>query len=102
MSDKILDKKLPAIPFDAEINVKVSGKYYNDLKVVFNDFLMEGEDKESIGKILDNLANGRITSPKEHRLYFLFILLANIEMEAKEQNLIVYKTFDEINASAQS
>jgi hypothetical protein len=102
MSDKNLDKKLPAIPLDAVINLKISGKFYNDLKVAFNDFLLEDESKESVAKILDNLLNNTVTSAKEHRLYFYFLLLASIESEAKLQEVIVYKTFEELTSSAQN
>jgi len=87
---------------DAVINIKVSGQFYNDLKLVFNNFLMEDESQEQVSQILDNLVNQRITSAKEHRLYMLYILIANIEIEAKEQNVIEYKTLEEITSGSGS
>ena len=77
MSDKNLDdKKFDAVPKDAIINIKVSGAFYRDLKSVFSNVLLDGEDKESVGKILDNLGDDKITSLKEHRLYQMFVLIA--------------------------
>ena len=95
MSDKNLsDKKYKAIPKDAIIDVKVEGSFYADLKAAFNTFVLEGETKESIGLILENLNNGKITSIKEHRLYLMFVMIAQIETEAVAQGKIEERAID--------
>lgn len=96
MSENLDVKKYPSIPKDATIKLEIQGDYYISLKGIFNNFLMEGETKESIGLILENLATKKITSLKEHRLYLMYIMLAGIEFAAKEQELLEYRTIDEI------
>jgi hypothetical protein len=88
------NKKYKAIPKDAVINVKVEGGYYADLKAAFNSYLIEGETKAGIGKILDNLNNAKITSIKEHRLYLMYVMIAQIETEAVAQDKIEERSID--------
>ena len=50
---------------------------------------IEGESKSSIGKIVENITNNKITSMKEHRLYLMYLLIVQIETDAKAQGLTV-------------
>jgi hypothetical protein len=93
MSKDLSDKKYTAIPENAVIKIDVSGQYYADLKMLFNGYLIEDEDKESTGKILDNITTGKITSLKEHRLYAMLVLIYGIEEAAKEQGVTEMKPF---------
>ena len=96
MSDKNLsDKKFDAIPKDASINIEVTGQFYQSVKSVFSEMLIENETKDSIATILENLGSNKITSLKEHRLYNMFILLSEIEFKAREQKVIVKMSFEE-------
>jgi len=96
MSDKDLsDKKFDVLPKDAIINVKLTGQYYQDLKTVFSNVLIDGETKDDIAKILDNLSNDLVTSMKERQLYSMYILIAQIEIDAREQGVIVRATAEE-------
>lgn len=95
MSDKKLNEKLAVISKDAVIEIKVSGQYYHDLKILINN-LLQDETKESIGVILSNITDKKITSEKEHILYMLFAMVGAIETEAKEKNMIEYKTVEDL------
>jgi len=96
MDDKnLVDKKFEALPKDAIVDIKVTGRFYQDLKIVFSNVLIDGETDDSIGKILDNLSSKTITSMKEHQLYVLFVLIAQIETDAKEQGVTVKATVAE-------
>ena len=96
MDDKnLVDKKFEALPKDALVEIKVSGRYYQDLKTVFTNMLVDGETDDSIGKILDNLTEAKITSLKEHRLYVMFVMIAQVETEAKAQGVTVMATASE-------
>jgi hypothetical protein len=88
MSD---NKFYKAIPKDAVIDVKVEGSFYADLKAVFNSYIIEGESKESIGLILEHLNEAKITSIKEHRLYLMYVMIAQIETEAIRQGHVEEK-----------
>jgi len=80
------------------IKIEIVGDYYINLKSVFNNFLIEGESKDSIGVILDNLSNKKITTLKEHRLYLMYVMLMGIENAAREQDLLEYVPMpDDIN-----
>jgi hypothetical protein len=95
MSDNNLEnKKFKAIPKDAVIDVKVEGGFYAELKAAFNSYLIEGETKENIGLIIDNLNNAKITSIKEHRLYLMFVMIAQIETEAINQDKVEEQSID--------
>jgi hypothetical protein len=93
MSDNLEVKKYPAIGKDVVIKIEIIGDYYISLKSVFNNLLLEGESKESIGLILDNISNKKITSLKEHRLYLMYVLIVGIENSAKEQGLLTEEEF---------
>lgn len=96
MSENLEVKKYTAIDEDAVIEIKIQGDYYISLKSVFSNFLVENESKESIGLILDNLSNQKITTLKEHRLYLMYSMLVGIEEAAKEQGLLTKKSVDEV------
>ena len=96
MDDKnLVDKKFEALPKDAIVDIKVTGRFYQDLKIAFSNVLIDGETEDSIGKILDNLSSKTITSMKEHQLYVMFVLIAQIETDAKEQGVTVKATVAE-------
>jgi len=98
MSDNLDVKKYPSISKDVVIKIEIVGDYYINLKSVFNNFLIEGESKDSIGVILDNLSNKKITTLKEHRLYLMYVMLMGIENAAREQDLLEYVPMpDDIN-----
>jgi len=97
MSDDLKVKKYPSIPKDSVIKIEIIGDYYISLKSVFNNFLIEGEDKAGIGLILDNISNKKITTLKEHRLYLMYVMLMGIENAAAEQDVLVYKPVPDIN-----
>jgi len=96
MSDNLEVKKFPTLDKSAVIKLEIYGDYYISLKSVFSNFLAEGESKESVGVILNNLSNKKITSLKEHRLYLMYVLLIGIENSAREQGVLVDKTVDEV------
>tara|TARA_R110000772_G_scaffold17332_4_gene48370 strand:- start:1493 stop:1804 length:312 start_codon:yes stop_codon:yes gene_type:complete len=96
MSDNLEVKKYPAIDPTAIIKLEIGGDYYIDLKSIFSNFLSEGESKESIGVILKNLSEKKITSLKEHRLYLFYVLLIGLENAAKEQGVITQRSVDEV------
>lgn len=96
MSDNLEVKKYPTIDKDASVKLEIHGDYYISLKSVFSNFLAEGESKESIGKILDNLSNKKITTLKEHRLYLMYVMLVGIETAAKEQGVLGERTVDDV------
>ena len=96
MSENLEVKKYTAIDEDAVIKIEIRGDYYINLKSVFSNFLVENESKESIGKILDNLANKKITTLKEHRLYLMYVMLVGIEHAGEEQDVFVRKSVDEV------
>lgn len=96
MSDNLEVKKYPAIDPTAIIKLEIGGDYYIDLKSIFSNFLSEGESKESIGVILKNLSEKKITSLKEHRLYLFYVLLIGLENAAKEQGVITLRSVDEV------
>jgi hypothetical protein len=89
MSENLDDNLYDAIPSDALIDIKIQGDYYVSLKSVFNTYLIEDESKSSIGKIVENITNNKITSMKEHRLYLMYLLIVQIETDAKAQGLTV-------------
>ena len=96
MDDKdLVDKKFEALPKKAIVNVQITGQYYRDLKTVFSNLLIDGETDDSIAKTLDNLSDAVITSFKEHQLYIMFVLIAQIEIDAKAQGLTVQATVAE-------
>jgi len=72
---------------DTMIDIKVSGKFYGDIKKIFIDMLIENETKEAMGVILTNLSQRKITTNKEFRLFPFYILLLQIEHEGKKQGL---------------
>jgi hypothetical protein len=65
------------------------------LKTVFSNLLVNGETDDSIAKTLDNLTERKITSEKEHQLYVMFVLIAQIEIDAKAQGVTVQATISE-------
>ena len=88
MDDKNLSEKLyVGITKDTVIDIKVNGTFYADLKRVFVDMLLEGENKDGISKILANISKEKVTNTKEYRLYVLYMLLTQIELEASAQGL---------------
>jgi len=91
----LVDKKFEALPRGAIIDIKVTGQYYRDLKTVFSNLLITGETDDSIAKTLDNLTEGKLTSEKEHQLYVMFVLIAQIEIDAKAQGVTVQATVTE-------
>lgn len=96
MSDNLEVKKYPTIDKDAIIKLEIVGDYYISLKSIFSNFLSEGESKESIGVILNNLSNKKITTLKEHRLYLMYVMIIGIENAAKEQDVLGYRTVEEV------
>ena len=96
MSENLDEKKYASLPTDATIKIEIQGDYYISLKGVFNNFLIENESKESIGLILENISNKKITTLKEHRLYLMYVMLLGIELAAKDQDLLVYRTVDDV------
>lgn len=85
MSDTELKNKYFSIPDDAIVEIKVNGKYYSDLKRIFTEYLIEEEDKESMGKILSNITENKVSTMKEWRLLLMQILINDIESSAIEQ-----------------
>jgi len=51
--------------------------------------ISNNESKESMGKIIDNISSGKVTTEKERILYPLFYLLVGLEESAKEQGYII-------------
>jgi hypothetical protein len=96
MDDKnLVDKKFDALPKDAIVKVEISGQFYRDIKTAFTNVLIDGESDDSIGKMLDNLAESNITTLKESQLYVMFALIGQIEIDAREQGLVVKSTVAE-------
>lgn len=91
-NNSLNNKKYEALPSDALVNITVSGRYYHDLKTAFNNILIRDELEDNIGNILDNLAEGKITSHKEHTLYVMFTMIAQIEKDARIQGVTVQAT----------
>jgi hypothetical protein len=82
-------KKIKGLPNDAKVGIVISGLFYKDLQQSFLNLLQDGETKETVGKILDNLHSKTITSPKEYALFTMYSVIGEVERQAKANNLIV-------------
>jgi hypothetical protein len=102
MSENKLDNSYFSIPDDAMIDIKVSGKFYTQLKSAFTEHLMDGENKDSMGVILTNISQNKVANTKELRLLLLYVLTNQIEAAAIEQNLADVETPTDPEESPQS
>lgn len=84
---------LATIPKEAIIDLKISGAYYQDLKLALLNYT-DKLSKEEVSKVLENAKANKIENLDELIMYILYTLTIEIENKAKEQGLIVDKEFD--------
>lgn len=100
MDKDLDDKKFEVLPEEALINIQVSGHYFKELKTTFTEMLLDGESEEDVAKMLDNLSERRITSLKERRLDVMFLMIVQIERDAKAQGVTEMLTVAEAEERA--
>lgn len=86
--------QVESIPFDAIVNIKVSGAYYATLQQIFMDLAMtrpEADFKAAMEKLKNN---GKPASKYEMHLQALLALIIEVENEAKAQGLVLKKEVD--------
>lgn len=87
-------KNISIIKLESLIDIKVSGAFYariQDLLV----YITSTADKETILKVADNIKNKKpISSALEYNIETILTLINEIEIMAKEQNLISEQEID--------
>lgn len=88
------NKKVGTIPFDAVINVKVSGFYYARVLQLVTAYAEQNQI--DFLKCIEELKTREPATPAEYNLVTLMSLCHAIETGAVEQNLVVEKKLGEI------
>lgn len=83
-----------SIPADAIIDLKVSGAYYEKLKIVLLT-LTEQVPPDQLLAMMEKFKTPQAPdSALEHNIYTLLLLIKTIEDEAKKQKLTVVKDME--------
>lgn len=83
-----------SIPGDAIIDLKVSGEYYEKLKIVLLS-LTEQVPPDQLLAMMERFKTPQAPeNALEHNIYTLLILIKTIEDEAKKQKLTVLKELE--------
>ena len=83
-----------SIPNDAIIDLKVSGEYYEKLKIVLLSLTEQVPAEELLPMIEKFKTPQAHNTALEHNIYTLLILIKTIEDEAKKQKVTIVKDME--------
>jgi hypothetical protein len=83
--------KYDAIPHDALIDLKISGHFYEQLKIALMS-LCEAQKPEDLLKMFEKFKTPQpAEDSSEHNIHTLLVLIREIEVKAKEQGKTIEK-----------
>jgi len=96
MSDNLKDKKYKTIDPDSIVELKINGKFYDDMRAALSYFLNKNNTKEEVNKKLGNIIANTLQSDDEHALHILYSFCMYMQNAAIDQGYTVMKPSEQV------